>query len=587
MKTFRTPAFLKGVATSALFVVSTSLAAVPERKMVVIDSGRPDFTVQSIFSEKAQSLLLTELRGVLASEAGVDPLERHFEKPISLKFPIRNKMGAAIKEMVEEIINMRFESSEVMIEIEGLRVKSPHATLRFGAAQPRANGLDFTAMIRLKETVASVDRIVIRFKSNQNTRTFLDRFYVELKDMSLRAETLDSLAADISVRTDPQPDGSIKIGLDSGVLRTFDDVDPEKLAKELILIPGSIKLPEGFGLQIGRAVMPGDSRGLEEIVERRKVQIARMLMNPLAKELRAAPAKIFKKGTPSFTVPASVEMELPCLGKTGIRIMRYGVLGANQMQVALGLSHPTYPRSSHGFEHFDSATNAVYEKIDQDKASIVLGVGYRALAWGLKYGLDHCLADKIPKALQVGPQGVEVRLDEPGNGLGVFALHAQSKLKWLLRVVLGKKIIEFPVKISPSLDYIPRTASSDPKLKLDLSDADLSKEVLLSGYKSIPSNVEQLRLKKLVLKKVREQLQTGLGKAQLEIPLPFAKGEDLDFADIESDGFGNLNLNLSLDPKIHSEARGFWNLLSDYLKPMIAKVREKNAAKSAPSPRAP
>jgi hypothetical protein len=579
MKNLRIARFILCFVVFFSISLSNSYAAAPEQNTVVIDPSRPDFSFQSIFSEKAQNLLINQLRSVFTSEAGFDPLERHFEKPLQVRFPIKSNMGRAIKNMVEEVINTEIDSTEVIIDIEGLVVKSPNATVTLSSAHSNKNELNFDAGIRIKETVASVDRILIHFSTQPNRRTFLQKFYVELKGTTLHADSLDSLSVDIQVKTRLQPDGSIRVGLDSGVLRTFDDIDPKLLADELKLDPGTISLPPGFGIQIGRVVLPGDAKGLEEVVQRRKREIAHLLIAPLAKELREAPAKIFKNGPPYYTIPSHFEMDVPCLGNTGLRIMRYGVIGTNQLQVAFGLNHPTYHRTNHGLEYFDDATNAVFEKIDQRKSSVVIGVGYRAVAWGLKYGLDHCLKDKIPKTLQVGPQGVEVRLDEPGNGVGVFALHAQSKLKWLLRVVLGKKMVEFPLKIAPSLDYVPRTANSVPKLKLDLSDTDLSEEVLMSGYESIPSNVKQLRLKKLVLKKVRKQLQTSLGTAQLEIPLPFAMGEDLDFADLASDGFGNLNLSLSLDPDTRPEARGFWNLFSEYLKPVFSKTSLTDPAK--------
>ncbi|MBC7387335.1 MAG: hypothetical protein H7301_14380 [Cryobacterium sp.] len=566
------------------FSVSAPALASFEQNMVIIDSARPDLTIQSIFSEKAQAELFQQIRSALIKSSGFDPLSKSFD-PIHIDAKIDTGMAKEIRGLVEDLLQVKVDENDAQIDIEGLSIETPGSTLRLHDISAVPGGLNFSLDVRLKNTVAFAKKIRVRLRPNPRHRSFADHFYVELKNTSVRAASLDSLSMDIPIRMRTGPDGSTKVGFDQSVLKIFDGLRASQLTKEITLHPGEISTPP-FTLQIGNTRMPMRAGGLKEAVERRKGAIAKMMISPLADEIRDVPRMLFGKKLPEYTIPALIEYELPCFGKTGLSLLRYGQLGSDQLQAAFRIVHPDYPSSTHGVEHFDESTAATFDAIDHNRSNVVIGLGYRAISWALGSVITGCMKDTFPKDLILGPKGIEVRMDQPGNGLGVFALHAQTKVKWLISLVLGKRIIEFPIKVAPRLEMLPGSETNQTHLSLHLSDADLSNEVLLQGYSTIPSNLQDLRLKKMVLKKVRGQLQTALGTAKIDLPLAFAQGKDLKFAEVRSDGFGNLNLNLTLDPEVNSQAKDFWSLFTSYMTTLhktkgdeSSQAKVKNSAK--------
>lgn len=556
------------------FIFAYDVSAAPERNIVVLDTARPDFYIQSIFSAKAQRQVIYQLRQAMKNAMGIDPLSHEFSETLHFESKLDPKIPSPIKDMVEGLIKMKFDAADLLVDIDGLKIESPAATVELKNMEMRESGLQLVASLRLKQTKASARKITIRFRPNNKSSTFVQKLYVELLNPMVSAEKLDSLAADVIIRTETLVDGSTRIGLDGSVMTLFDRVNGDQLANELAFDPGEIRVPEGFGIQVGGVWMPLKKDGLRAAVNRRKADIADLMFTPLARKIRQVPLNFFGSTAPSLILPKVIHANVPCFGDVGIQLLRYGKIGKDQIQLAFGLTHPTYPKSREGFGYFDSATDSVYSEIDSTDSSIVMGVGYRAMSWAMNNILTGCMKDKLPPDLELGPKGVIVRLDEVGNGAGIFAMHAQSRAKKFVGFILGSPLIEFPIKLAPCLEFKPGD-QQETTLRLDLGDADISEDILLNGYRSIPSNLSKLRLTKFVMKKVRAQLQSGLRDVKMDIPLGFAKGDDLKFAEIKADGFGNLNLSLQLDPEIDGEARDFWTIFSELLKPMFLKTNRQ------------
>jgi hypothetical protein len=475
---------------------------------------------------------------------------------------------------------MKFAEADVLIDIEGLRYETPSATLRLGAAAVRPDGIDLPVAIRLRETKATVDRIVIRFRTNSKKRSFLDKFYVELKGTSLSSANLDSLSLDLVVNARTTPDGVTTLTLPTHSFTAFEAISAERLQQELVLDPGAVSTPN-FSLNIGRTELDMRVEAFKSILETRKSELANLVFDPLVAEIKKVPAELLKSEKTSLAIPADLQFDLPCLGKTGVKIMQYGRIGANQLMIGLGLVHPEYRMGRATNNHFAESTDLLYDKIGNHHVTAAIAVRGRLIAWGIEKAARGCMKDKLPPGLATGPAGVHSHMRAGDGPDGIFAVHAQSNLKGLAKLLLGKPLVEFPVKVAPKLDF--RSGGLEPaKFVLDLSEADLSPETLRGGYDGIPSNIPDLRmLRKMVVKKVQKQLHEGLAKAKIEIPLKFLESPDVSYADIESDQHGHLDLLLSLDSEIQPGAHGFWESMAPYLKKVFVP-KDQRAELSEP-----
>ena len=607
--------------TLALAIAATASAQTAPNKMVIVDPHNPDAFFQTIFSEKAQGLLFSELRKVLIREADFDPLNHRLPDAIDIDTKLAIQMEPMIRNVIEGAIGTRLNAGELKVRIEGLHYESQKSGVQLQGAEVRGQAIDTTLQLRIRETVVQADRILIRIKPGKpkairmrgadgkvtwiqplGGSSFLNDFFLEMKGASFRAKNLSSLSADLGVSVESQSDGSIRVGFKQGLLKVFDGLTADELKNELVFSPGTIRIPEGFGLQIGDVVMRVDPKKIEAALQQRKAALAKLIMAPIADEVKGLPAKLLKGQDLGFTIPAQFNIDVPCLGKTGIRISRFGVVGGDQILIGLSVLNASLPPStdvSTFNDQFSQAADATFSKIARDKSSVSIGVGQHLISWALETSLRGCMKDKVPASLGLGPAGVETHMDEANSaGIGSIALHAQTKLKWLIGLVVGKRMLEFPVKVNPRLTFragsdlskeieMRKALSLTPfakvspdtlralfgveqtKLILDLSGPDVTDQVLKGGYGEIPSNLNHVRLKKIVMKTVRSQLNDGLAKAQIEVPLPFAEGDDLSYANVGSDGFGNLVLDLRLDPTIAPDAANFWELLAKNVGPFF------------------
>lgn len=567
------------VATLALLAISagtevTARAAVPRQVFVADGARTPDLFIQSSFDDAAQEKVLTELRRALKASTGFDPLFHRFEKALAVEAKINTKMNDLVKEMIQKLVNMKFDMLDAKILIEGLHYQTPEATLRIGSATARPDGIDLPVSIRLRQTVVTADRIRITFVPHMKTPSFLDEFYIVLRGANLKSKSLDSLALDLTINARTAPDGSTTFTLPKTSFSSYESIDPEQLKDELILDPGEVEIPY-LSMNFGRTSLPARVEGLKEVLRRRNVQLAELVFKPLVAEIKKVPEKVFKSKKTSMVMPKEAEFDIPCLGKTSLKLLQYGQIGTSQLMLAFGFSHPEYPADSKSPSEFADSGDALHDRISQKNVTAAFGVRDRFIAWALEKALRGCMKDKIPPALRLGPAGVHARMGREDGGDGVLALHAQAGIKGLVRAVLGSPIIEFPIKVSPKLQF--RSGGAEPAMiVLDMTNPDLSDEVLRSGFDGIPSNLEKLRLKKKVIKKIRAQLTEALGKAKVEIPLKFLESPDVSYANIESDRHGHLDLLLTLDPSRQPGAANFWTNLSPYLnKIFVSKEKSR------------
>ncbi len=561
--------FSRAVLTVAILASSLGFAA--DREVSVLTPGNPDFYMQMIFSEKAQSRIFQELRSLLISTSGFDPLNYRYKQTINVVAPINTEMNAAMKKLVEDVTGMKFGSTEVLVDIEGLRFEAPDASLKIDEFKSVPGGIDASVIVRLRQTVVSADRIYVHFRNPDGSRSFMNKFFVELKNTHVTATNLLSLSVNLGIQARLQRDGNVHVSFAPNVMQTFDKVTVNGLMNELTFVPGNIRVPKEFDLQVGTSAMPMREDGLAEAVQLRKAAVFRLMMDPIVKTIRDLPKTVFSDGIPKISFPSVLKTKVPCIGDVGIRLMRYGRVGKDQLQFGFGIDHPDYHRESGEKSCFDDAADTVYSQIDRNDASVVMGVHHNAISWVLNTFVNGCYLDKIPPSLKLGPQGIEARMDDLGKGTGVIAVHAQTKLKWLIGLIVGRRVLEFPVKVEPELDFAVNGGTKTTSLLLNLSEPDLSDKTMFEGYSKIPSNLDEIRLKKLVMKKVRAQLKDGLSTAKLTVPLPFAQGDDLSYAELKSDGYGFLNLSLSLDPEIRSESAEFWTLFSKSIQPYLKK----------------
>ncbi|RYZ65424.1 MAG: hypothetical protein EOP09_14300, partial [Proteobacteria bacterium] len=426
--------------------------------MVTIRNEIPDFYLQTIFSAKAQARLFSEARDALIAGAGFDLLSHTFDEPIQIETPLNTAMGAQIRAVVEGAtglkfgdvgqtlnesadLQLRYATSHVKIEIEGLKIESPHASMFLDRLKAVRNGLDANILLKFRRTVISAKRIHVSFRTDDR-RSFMNKFFVELKETRLTAKKLLSLSVALGVRARNQPDGSVKLHFDPNVLNTFDQLTADTLMSELDFEPGTVRVPEQFTLQIGNARMAMRKEGVSEALQLRKAAVYRLFMDPITELIKDLPKKLIAGPEPGFTIPAIWETVLPCVGKIGIRLNRYGQVGSDQLQFGFNLVHSEYqPRKENSC--FSEEESLVHELIDRNDATVVMGVRDQLVSFALNQTLGGCKKDILTSAIApkpthpgqpakpskviLGPKGFVARMDELGEGTGVVAAHAQVK----------------------------------------------------------------------------------------------------------------------------------------------------------------
>ena len=110
-----------------------------------------------------------------------------------------------------------------------------------------------------------------------------------------------------------------------------------------------------------------------------------------------------------------------------------------------------------------------------------------------------------------------------------------------------------------------------PNLIIKIKDIDMTEETLRNGLYGVTSNLNNGINRKLVIKKIKQQLFPLIGSTLRSIPITHLEGLDLNsVSSLSSDKMGRLNLKINLR-KGTEEGRNLAELLPKTLKKLLNK----------------
>jgi hypothetical protein len=197
-------------------------------------------------------------------------------------------------------------------------------------------------------------------------------------------------------------------------------------------------------------------------------------------------------------------------------------------------------------EDYEKSLENIRASIEEGKANIVVSISEdyinKLILNTVESGIWQSKLGKMQA--QLGPEKVYVRMDENQEEINLFIdmVYTPEKLQAL---AVGRKNLRFPLALKALLKIVLKNGV--PHFVLKLNYADISDETLLNGRLNIASTISKARFKKKILEDLRDKINGILNTEIVSIPLSNLSGVGLEETHFVSDGFGRMNVLLSLD----------------------------------------
>ncbi len=186
----------------------------------------------------------------------------------------------------------------------------------------------------------------------------------------------------------------------------------------------------------------------------------------------------------------------------------------------------------------DNGEANIVASISEDYVNKLLVTTYDAGLW--KTMLDEAGVD-------LGDEKVFIRLDDKGD-TGTLYMDVRYKFSKFQGFVLGQKGIRFPLVLKVAIRF--EKHDNLPVMIIKLKEADVSDETLSKGFPemNLRSTIQDVpRLKKKVVKEIREKILPLMGKDVIDLRYPELKGLGLENVQFLSDGNGRMNAVMKLE----------------------------------------
>ena len=523
-----------------------------------IQSNSPDIIVQMNHSKSAQAFIIDQLRSLIQKKTKIDPMQMRLEKPVEAIALLNSDMESHSKKMVDGFLNFNFNDGKVKIKMEGLQYEIKNAVILIKSIQAsNEEGIDFQFDVELSDTLITADRIDISFLTPPKDRNaYLGQIHVALNKPSLYSKNLNSLKMKLVYNLKFNSQGKLELHSKADTYDIFESITTQDLENDIKFDPGEPQMND-IEIEIGSGHSTLNKDGIKVALQERKKNIAQLMFSPLVDLIRTIPEKMLKEKVETITIPTL--FTFPMLDKEiSLNLHSFGNAGEDQLRFAFDAAWDGRPnvknKAIEGAQSTDllQSTTLIHDRIHSGKVQAMISVKQELLSDLAMDLLNGQFKSAIPKRLSLGMDGIQFKMAGDDQG----AIHADILLNigTVGKIITGKKRIKLPVIVRPRIEIL-NCNEEVPTLQLSIAQIELNDR-----------EFESMRFKKLIRKIIRNKLHKLQADTLVEVPLAALKGLDPSVIDIQSDGYGRLNIGLSLNPDLGPAQQKFWEFFPALIK---------------------
>ncbi len=616
----------KYIFTVALFL---SLTAFGSDNLLKFRGDNPDLVLQMKVDEKNRQYLFNQIRESIKLFYNIDLLDERVNLPLIelsegliLEDYLDRRLAAILKK------SLRFSLNQVStkLDVYNLNYKLGQPVFKLRSSLVEDNQIDVVIDFKFPSLDINVENILIsnsspgvqlsaQYENNGKIRvigkehmTLIDDIYLKLvgqKDKPIlnieSDENGPSVASgSIKIRIYKNEDNSLQLEYLGHDLSFFESQDAEVLAHKIKLFLGDGSKIAGLdAIEFGRKELKFNT-DVKDLIYKNRVFIMNMIKGPIAEELKSSTIsaiiaeevnKVKIDGSINFAIKNNQKLNGMAI-KTEINSV--GFINADQeesQQLHLSTNNSVSWLNNLFLEPevlpFPFSKTELHQKsLDQITTDINLGKSDIILSLAQDY-INHMILNitkgiiplpndpstKKDDLIKSGKKGVFYILDDNSGSQGKIVMDILIKPNFFKS--LGMAIATFRSRLYFPLIIIPEVSiemkGNTPQMVFKVKDIDMTEETLRKGLHGVGTNLNKGINRKLVIKKIKQQLNPFIGSIIHTLALTQLEGLNIGkITSLASDGMGRLNLNINLN-EVDDDARKIANEIPKLIHKVVSR----------------
>jgi len=611
------------------FALFLSLSVNAADNVLKFRNDNPDIVLQMKVNESNRQYLFNQIKESVRLFHDIDLLNEEIDLPLIelndglvLEDYLDRRLAAILKK------SLRFSLNQVStnLDVYKLNYKLGQPVFKLKTSVSQDKFIDVILDFKIHSLDIDVENILItnsspgvsfsaQYENNGKIRvqgkehmTLVDDIYLKLvspKDkpiLSIQSETHQPAVASgsIKVRIHKNTDGSLHLEYKGHEFNFFESNDADALAKNIkVFLAEGSKIGGIDGIEFGRKELRIKT-DIKDLVNKKRVFIMNMIKTPIAEAIKTSDiAKIIEDEINNVRVEGSVNYAIKNNEnlngmQISSQINSVGFIDADQdstQQLHLSTNNSVtwlnnlffspevlpFPFSNSSLHQMslDKITN----DIRTGKSDLILSLGQdyiNHLILNVTKGIIPIPNDPNTKKddlIKSGKKGVFYILDDNSNSQGKIVMDILIKPNFFQSI--GMAVATFRTKLYFPLIIIPEISlgmkNNTPSLVFKVKDIDMSEDTLRQGLHGIGTNLNKGISRKLVINKIKQQLNPFIGSVIHTLPLTQLEGLNIGkIVKLTSDGMGRLNLSINLN-EVDEDTRKIARELPKLIHELVAK----------------
>ena len=607
-----------------------SLSSVANDALIKFRHDNPDMVFQMRFNEDNRNFVIDQARQAIKLTQGIDIFDNTIEYPefpsVTTEIKLQDYLDKNMARLVRDSINFKLKQITTTVDIYKLSYKVGQPVFTFKSQTTNEDSIDLTLSFSFRNLEVDVENLYINNHSpgvivtrrpdlggrsvvtGQEHMTLIDDIYLKIQSpedrplvaIETNANEPAIISGEICIRVNKNAENGMTLEYLNHEFAIFDSKDAELLKDKIKVYIGRDSRIGGIdAIEFGRSELRM-SGNVNDLINRKRAFLLNLVAAPIVSEVEGPTiTQLLKDNINRVKVSGPKNLTISGLDKSTSLIMdteinTVGVLNnddSEQQQLHLSTNNTIswlnnafqepeslpfpFTNSSNHQKSLDLITNEI--KYGSTDIIISLGQDYiNHLIYNITKGhleLPNDPTTKKDDVIKNGKKGIFLILEDQAAGQGKVVIDILVKPNFFqslgLAIATFRSKLYFPLILVPEI--VVEMKNNIPNLIIKIKDIDMTEETLRNGLYGVTSNLNKGINRKLVIKKIKQQLFPMIGSTLKSIPITHLEGLNLNsVSSLSSDKMGRLNLKINFRMGTE-EGRNLAELLPKTLKKLLNK----------------
>ena len=606
-----------------------SMNAMANNALIKFRHDNPDMVFQMRFNEDNRNFVIDQARQAIKVTQGIDIFDNTIEYPefpsVTTDITLEDYLDKHMARLVRDSINFKLKQITTTVDIYKLSYKVGQPVFTFKSQSTSEDSIDLTLAFTFRNLEVDVENLYINNHSpgvtvtrrpdlggrnvvtGKEHMTLIDDIYLKIQSpedrplvaIETNADEPAVISGEIRIRVNKNSENGMSLEYQSHDFAIFDSKDAELLKDKIKVYIGRDSRIGGLdAIEFGRSELR-IAGNVNDLINKKRAFLLNLVAEPLVAEVEGPTVtQLIRDNINNVKVSGPKNLTITGMDKSQTLIMdteinSVGILNnddSEQQQLHLSTNNAiswlnnafqepeALPFPLTDISNHQKSLDLITSDIKSGSSDIIVSLGQdyiNHLIYNVTKGhieLPNDPSTKKDDMIKNGKKGIFLILEDQADQ-GKVVVDILVKPNFFLS--LGLAIATFRSKLYFPLILIPEIVvemnNNIPNLVIKIKDIDMSEETLRKGLHGVTSNLNKGINRKLVIKKIKEQLSPMIGSTLKSLPITHLEGLNLNsVSSLSSDRLGRLNLKINLR-KGTEEGKTLAQLLPKTLKKLLVK----------------